>query len=211
MSSTIDIPIPEGEGASYSVNSYDLSRFNQKSHVINHTLTNNTEHSLCCVLCSNRYHQKCDLTKHMKIQKNSNNVSDCSQFTVPIHSLSVTNGKGSENKGVIYQEPNTKKDNGREKRHDKRKDLLMALKLYSKPHTCNPCGLSFTYKNVLLKHARLRHNHDNINIVSTQKSNSDSYELTILANSKFNKVSSYFCDSCEAVYNRFDFFKRHQR
>ncbi|XP_060875939.1 zinc finger protein 436-like [Metopolophium dirhodum] len=208
MSSTVDvdIPIPEGEGASY-----DLSRFNQKSHVINHMLTNNTDHSFCCVLCSNRYHQKCDSTKHMKIQIDPNNVSDSSQFTVPIHSLSVTNGKGSENKGDIYQEPNTKKGNGRRKSRNKIKDPLMALKLYSKPHTCNPCGVSFTYKNVLLKHARLRHNHDGVNIACTQNSNSDTYELTILANSKFNNVSSYFCDSCEAVYNRFDFFKRHQR
>jgi len=191
MSSTVnvDTPIPEGEGASYSVNPYELSRFNQRSHVINHIS---------------------DLNKHTEIHKSPYNVSDSSQFTVPIHSRSVTHGKGSENKSDIYQESNTKKGNDGGKGRDKRKDLLVALKFYSKPHTCNPCGLSFTYQNVLLKHAHICHNHDGINIVSTQKSNSNSYELTILANSKFNKVS-YSCDSCKVVYNRFDYFKRHKR
>jgi len=205
------MPIPEGEGASYSINPCELSRFHQKSHVINHILTNHTEQQFCCVLYSNCYHRKSDLTKHMKIHKGPNNGSDSSQFTVPIHSRRITNDKGSENKGDIYQEPNTKKGNGHGKGRKKRKDPLTALKLYSKPHTCNPCSLSFTYKKVLLKHAHLCHNHEGVIIVSTQKSNSESYELTILANYKFNKVSSYFCDSCEAVYNRFDFFKRHQR
>lgn len=213
MSSTVDvnIPIPEGERASYSVNPYELSRFNQYSHVKNHMITNHTEHSYDCVLCSDRYHCKSDITKDMKIHKGPNNVSDSSQFTVPISGWSVTHGKGSENKGDIYQELNTKKGNSHGKGRKKRKDTLRALNCYSKPHTCNPCGLSFTYKNVLLKHARLCHNHDGANIVSTQKPNSDSYELTILDNSKFNKVSSHSCDSCEAVYNRFDFYKLHQR
>lgn len=213
MSSTsiVDIPIPEGEGASYSINPYELSRFNQNSHVINHMLTNHTEHPFCDVLCSNRYHRKSDLTKHMKIHKGPNNVSNSSKFIVPIHNRSITNGKGSENKGDKYQAPNTKKGNGRGKSRNKRKDPLIALKFYSKPHTCNPCGLSFTYKNVLLKHFYRCHNHDGVNIVSTQKSNSESYELTILANSKFNKVSFYFCDLCKEAYNRFDVFKHHQR
>jgi len=115
------------------------------------------------------------------------------------------------------QEPNNKNNknvNSHGKGQANKKYLLMALKTYSKPHTCNPCGLSYTYKNVLLKHARLRHNHDGVNIVCAKKSNSDNYkdELTILANSnKFNKVTIYYCKSCKACLDRFDIFKRHQR
>jgi len=139
-------------------------------------------------------------------------------FMDPIQRRSVTPGEDSEDKGDTYQESNIK-NRGRGKGGRGRgksrpiKDRLLSLgwnsEIYSKPHTCNPCGISFTREKALLNHARLSHIDDGVNIVTTQKSNSDSYELTILANAKSN--DSYSCDSCGAVFNRFDFLKRHQR
>lgn len=141
-------------------------------------------------------------------------------FMDPIHRRSITPGEESEDKGDIYQEQNTKnrgrgRGRGRTRGRGRPiKDRLLTLgwnsELYSKPHTCNPCGISFTREKALLNHARLQHINDGVNIITTQRTNSDSYELTILANPKNNDVN-YPCDSCEAVFDRFDFLKRHQR
>lgn len=141
-------------------------------------------------------------------------------FMDPIQRLSVTPGEDSEDKRNIYQEQITKnKSRGRGRGRGRgkgrpMKDRLLTLgwnsELYSKPHTCNPCGISFTREKALLNHARLHHIDDGVNIITTQKTNSDSYELTIMANPQKNDVT-YSCDSCGAVFTRFDFLKRHQR
>lgn len=240
MSSTddVDIPIPEGEEASSSVNPYPCDfcsrRFNRKSHLMNHMVTHQSERPFCCALCGVRYRRKCDLANHMKIHIGPDNQSDSGldnqnvsvtkvmnklMFVDPIRRRSVTPGDDSEDKGDTFQEPSTK-NRGRSKGRGRgkgrpMKDRLITLgwnsEIYSKPHTCNPCGISFTREKALLNHARLHHIDDGVNIVTTQKSNSDSYELTILANSKSSDVTTYSCDSCGAVFDRFDFLKRHQR
>lgn len=140
-------------------------------------------------------------------------------FMDPVPRQTVTSGLDLEEKGDL-QEQNTKsrgrgRGRGRGKGRGRPiKDRLLNLswnsELYSKPHTCNPCGISFTREKALLNHARLHHIEDGINIVTTQKANSDTYELTILANSSINDVQ-YPCDSCGASFDRFDFLKRHQR
>lgn len=136
------------------------------------------------------------------------------------HRRSVTPGEDSGEKRDIHQEQNTKNSvRGRGKGRGKSrgrpiKDRLLNLswnsELYSKPHTCNPCGVSFTREKALLNHARLHHNQDSINIVTTQKAHSHSYELTILANPP-NNDAQYPCDSCGENFVRFDVLKRHQR
>lgn len=141
-------------------------------------------------------------------------------FIDPIQRRSVTPGEESEDKGDTYQEQNKNRSRGSRGRGRGRgrgrpiKDRLLTLgwnsELYSKPHTCNPCGMSFTREKALLNHARLNHIDDSVNIITTQKTNSDSYELTILSNSSNNDVT-YPCDTCGADFNRFDFLKRHQR
>jgi uncharacterized Zn-finger protein len=141
-------------------------------------------------------------------------------FMDPIQRRSVTPGDNSEDKRDTYQEQNTKnktRGRGRGRGRGKgrpMKDRLLTLgwnsELYSKPHTCNPCGISFTREKALLNHARLHHIDDGVNIITTQKTNSDSYELTIMANPQQNDVT-YSCDSCGAAFTRFDFLKRHQR
>jgi len=83
MSSTVDvdIPIPEGEEASSSVNPYPCDfcsrRFNRKSHLMNHMVTHQSERPFCCALCGVRYRRKCDLANHMKIHIGPDNPSDC--------------------------------------------------------------------------------------------------------------------------------------
>jgi len=82
MSSTddVDIPIPEGEEASSSVNPYPCDfcsrRFNRKSHLMNHMVTHQSERPFCCALCGVRYRRKCDLANHMKIHIGPDNQSD---------------------------------------------------------------------------------------------------------------------------------------
>lgn len=137
-------------------------------------------------------------------------------FMDPIQRRSVTPGEDSEDK--LDKEQNTRnRSRGRGRgrgRGRPLKDRLMTLgwnsELYTKPHTCNPCGISFTREKALLNHARIHHIDDGVNIITTQKTNSDSYELTILSSIKDSDVS-YPCDSCGMVFDRFDFLKRHQR
>lgn len=141
-------------------------------------------------------------------------------FMDPIHRRSVTPDEETEYRGDTHQEQNTKnrgrgRGRGRARGRGRPiKDRLITLgwnsELYSKPHTCNPCGISFTREKALLNHARLQHIDDGVNIITTQRTNSDSYELTILANPKNSNVN-YPCDSCDSVFDRFDFLKRHQR
>lgn len=82
LSSTedVDIPIPEGEEASSSVNPYPCDfcsrRFNRKSHLMNHMITHQSERPFCCALCGVRYRRKCDLANHMKIHIGPDNVAD---------------------------------------------------------------------------------------------------------------------------------------
>lgn len=76
----VDIPIPEGEEASSSVNPYPCDfcsrRFNRKSHLMNHMVTHQSERPFCCALCGVRYRRKCDLANHMKIHIGPANLSD---------------------------------------------------------------------------------------------------------------------------------------
>ncbi|XP_025417883.1 zinc finger protein 569 isoform X2 [Sipha flava] len=235
----VDIPIPEGEEVSSSVSPYPCDfcsrRFNRKSHLMNHMVTHQSERPFCCALCGVRYRRKCDLANHMKIHIGPENLSENGtdsqnssvskvmnklMFMDPIQRRSVTPGDNSEDKRDTYQEQNTKnktRGRGRGRGRGKgrpMKDRLLTLgwnsELYSKPHTCNPCGISFTREKALLNHARLHHIDDGVNIITTQKTNSDSYELTIMANPQQNDVT-YSCDSCGAAFTRFDFLKRHQR
>lgn len=73
MSSATDvnIPIPEGEDVSSSVNPFPCDfcsrRFNRKSHLMNHMVTHQSERPYSCALCAVRYRRKCDLANHMKI------------------------------------------------------------------------------------------------------------------------------------------------
>lgn len=87
----VDIPIPEGEEASSSVNPYPCDfcsrRFNRKSHLMNHMVTHQSERPFCCALCGVRYRRKCDLANHMKIHIGPDNQLD--------------NGKGN-NKIIVY-------------------------------------------------------------------------------------------------------------
>lgn len=67
----VNIPIPEGEEASSSINPYPCDfcsrRFNRKSHLMNHMVTHQSERPYSCALCAVRYRRKCDLANHMKI------------------------------------------------------------------------------------------------------------------------------------------------
>lgn len=140
-------------------------------------------------------------------------------FVDPVRKRSDTLDEETEEKEESVQEQRLR-GRGRGKGHGRGKsrpikDRILTLgwnsDLYSKPHTCNPCGISFTREKALLNHARLQHIDEGVNIITTQNTNSNSYELTILSNPNNSDEVNYPCDSCGKVFDRFDFLKRHQR
>lgn len=141
---------------------------------------------------------------------------------------SVATGHSSGDEGNSNSEQNIQNQGcdsarGQDKDHDCKKgrskdcqveDILSAhartSALYCKPHTCNPCVISFTREKALLNHARTLHIDDNISILTNHKIDSNEYEITILANSN-NKDETFTCYLCESIFDRFDFMKRHIR